>query len=240
MWPRLAGVMTFRRISFLFFLMIRRPPRSTLFPYTTLFRSDIDPEMIGKNARVDLGIVGDALRVLEDLHRLLKEAGPVSADPRWKETLVAEHERYRAAVNSVADARAVGADEPPNEAAVARALAALLAPDAFVCFDGGQVMEWAHTFIAVRDPRCHLFTPGMGHLGFGQPFANAAKLAHPGRQVVNIAGDGAFGCTVQELETAARYGLAVINVVCNDSHWGMYKPIEEGVFKNPGMGTRLA
>ena len=139
----------------------------------------------------------------------------------------------------MADARAVGADEPPNEAAVARALAALLAPDAFVCFDGGQVMEWAHTFIAVRDPRCHLFTPGMGHLGFGQPFANAAKLAHPGRQVVNIAGDGAFGCTVQELETAARYGLAVINVVCNDSHWGMYKPIEEGVFKNPGMGTRL-
>jgi thiamine pyrophosphate-dependent acetolactate synthase large subunit-like protein len=123
---------------------------------------------------------------------------------------------------------------------VARALAAIVDPASIVAFDGGQTMEWTHTFIPVSEPERHLFNPGMGHLGFGQPFANAAKLAHPDREVVNIAGDGGFGCTLQELETAVRYGLRVINVVCNDSAWGMYKPMEEVVFQNPHMGTRLS
>lgn len=219
--------------------LIDKPPVYPRRKEQTLIQVDIDPDMLGKNARIDLGIVGDARRVLEDLAQLLRTGGPFAADLRWKERLVGENERYRALVNSMAEAKAVGAEEPPNEAAVARAIAGLLAPDAIVCFDGGQVMEWAHTFVPIRDPHCHLFNPGMGHLGFGQPFANAAKLAHPERQVVNIAGDGGFGCTVQELETAARYGLNVINIVCNDSYWGMYKPLQEQVCKNPQLGARL-
>jgi acetolactate synthase I/II/III large subunit len=161
-----------------------------------------------------------------------------AADPRWKEALAADRKRYRSLVGSIADRKAVGAKEPPNEAAVARAIAGLLDEDAIVSFDGGQIMEWAHTFIPTREPDRHLFNPGMGHLGFGQPFANAAKLAHRDRQVVNVAGDGGFGCTVQELETAARYGLDVINIVCNDSAWGMYRPMEQ-LFGNARMGTRL-
>ena len=219
--------------------VIDKPPAYPRRKGQTIIQVDIDPDMLGKNARIDVGIVGDARAVLEDLTAILRDSGPRAVDPRWRETLVRENERYRALVDSIAEDRAVGADEAPNEAAAARAVAALLAPDAIVCFDGGQTMEWAHTFIPARDPACHLFTPGMGHLGFGQPFANAAKLAHSARQVVNVSGDGGFGCTVQELETAARNGLAVINVVFNDSHWGMYKPIEEQVFRNPRMGTRL-
>lgn len=218
--------------------VIDKPPAYPRRQGQTIIQVDIDPEMLGKNARIDLGIVGDARRVLEELAQALKTTR-FAPDPRWRETLAAERERYRALVNSIADQRAVGAEEPPNDAAAARALAAVIDREAIVAFDGGQIMEWTHTFIPVAEPDRHLFNPGMGHLGFGQPFANAAKLAHPGREVINIAGDGGFGCTVQELETAARYGLGVINVVCNDSAWGMYKPIEEQVFQNPRMGTRL-
>jgi acetolactate synthase-1/2/3 large subunit len=218
--------------------VIDKPPRYPRRSGQTLIQIDIDPEMLGKNARIDLGIAGDARRVLEELAQALR-GSRFAADPGWKAALGAERDRYRALVSSIADQRAVGAEAPPNEAAVARALAAIIDREAIVAFDGGQTMEWTHTFIPVREPDRHLFNPGMGHLGFGQPFANAAKLAHPEREVVNIAGDGAFGCTVQELETAARYGLNVINVVCNDSAWGMYKPIEEQVFQNPRMGTRL-
>jgi acetolactate synthase-1/2/3 large subunit len=220
--------------------LIDKPPVYPRRKGQLLIQVDIDPDMLGKNARIDLGIVGDAQRVLEDLAQLLGEGKPFAAESRWKERLVHTNERYRALVNSIADTRAVGAEEPPNEATVARAIAQWLAPDAIVCFDGGQVMEWAHTFVSIREPQCHLFNPGMGHLGFGQPFANAAKLAYPARQVVNIVGDGAFGCTVQELETAARCGLNVINIVCNDSYWGMYKPLQEQVCKNPGLGARLS
>jgi acetolactate synthase I/II/III large subunit len=219
--------------------VIDKPPRYPRRSGQTLIQIDIDPEMLGKNARIDLGIAGDARRVLEELAQALR-GSRFAADPGWKAALGAERDRYRALVSSIADQRAVGAEAPPNEAAVARALAAIIDREAIVAFDGGQIMEWTHTFIPVREPNNgHLFNPGMGHLGFGQPFANAAKLAHPEREVVNIAGDGGFGCTVQELETAARYGLNVINVVCNDSAWGMYKPIEEQVFQNPRMGTRL-
>jgi acetolactate synthase-1/2/3 large subunit len=218
--------------------VVDKPPAYPRRKGQTLIQIDIDPEMIGKNARVDLGIVGDARRVLEELAQALR-GGRFFPDPRWKTSLASERDRYRALVNSVADQRAVGAEEPPNEAAVARALATIIDREAIVAFDGGQIMEWTHTFVPVREPNRHLFNPGMGHLGFGQPFANAAKLAHPKREVVNVAGDGGFGCTVQELETAARYGLGVINVVCNDSAWGMYKPIEEQIFRNPHMGTRL-
>jgi thiamine pyrophosphate-dependent acetolactate synthase large subunit-like protein len=218
--------------------VVDKPPAYPRRRGQTLIQIDIDPEMIGKNARVDLGIVGDARRVLEEIAQAL-QGSRFTPDSRWKTALAAERDRYRALVNSIADQRAVGAEEPPNEAAVARALAAIIDREAIVAFDGGQIMEWTHTFIPVREPDRHLFNPGMGHLGFGQPFANAAKLAHPEREVVNVVGDGGFGCTVQELETAVRYGLNVINVVCNDSAWGMYKPIEEQIFRNPRMGTRL-
>jgi acetolactate synthase-1/2/3 large subunit len=218
--------------------VVDKPPAYPRRRGQTLIQVDIDPEMLGKNARIDIGILGDARRVLDELVDAL-DGVRFSADPRWKETLAAENARYRALVDSIAADRAVGSDEPPSEAAVAKALGRIIDRDAIVSFDGGQTMEWTHTFIPVAEPNRHLFTPGMGHLGFGQPFANAAKLAHPDREVVNVAGDGGFGCTVQELETAARYGLNVINVVCNDSAWGMYKPIEEQVFRNPRMGTRL-
>ena len=218
--------------------VIDKPPLYPRRKGQTLIQVDIDPEMLGKNVRIDLGIVGDARRVIEELVQALRGVR-LAPDPRWLETLVTERGRYRALVDSIADERALGADEPPSEAAVAKELAGIIDRDAIVAFDGGQIMEWTHTFIPVIEPDRHLFNPGMGHLGFGQPFANAAKLAHPEREVVNVAGDGGFGCTVQELETAARYGLRVVNVVCNDSAWGMYKPIEEQVFHNPRMGTRL-
>jgi len=56
--------------------------------------------------------------------------------------------------------------------------------------------------------------------------------------VICITGDGALGCTVQELETAARYGLNIVVIVFNDSYWGMYKPFGE-LLQNPEFGTRL-
>jgi acetolactate synthase-1/2/3 large subunit len=79
----------------------------------------------------------------------------------------------------------------------------------------------------------------MGHLGFGLPYANAAKLAHPKRPVFCLTGDGAMGMTIQELETAVRYGLNVITIIFNDSYWGMYKPFGD-ILDNPEFGTKLS
>ena len=63
----------------------------------------------------------------------------------------------------------------------------------------------------------------MAHLGFGIPYALALKAHWPERAVVNITGDGAFGFTLQELDTARRYGLAAVHVIHNNAAWGVIR-----------------
>ena len=66
-----------------------------------------------------------------------------------------------------------------------------------------------------------MWTGHYGHLGTGLPYAVGAKLAHPDRPVVLFSGDGAFGFNIQELETAAREGAAVVAIINCDHAWGM-------------------
>lgn len=61
----------------------------------------------------------------------------------------------------------------------------------------------------------------MCQLGFGLPYALALQAMSPGRPVVNIAGDGAFGFTLSELDTARRYRLPVLNILHNNAAWGI-------------------
>jgi thiamine pyrophosphate-dependent acetolactate synthase large subunit-like protein len=71
------------------------------------------------------------------------------------------------------------------------------------------------------------------------PYALSLQLQHPGRAVINITGDGAFGFTLQELDTARRHGLPVVNVIHNNAAWGI---IQAGQRSQLGfeLGTSLA
>lgn len=199
---------------------------------------DIDAASIGKNTRADLGIVADARAALEQLLAELAGGNRFAMEPAWPARLREHYQAYRAKVGAIAD-NPLSPKGRINEATAIRMIGRLADKDAIFAYDGGQTMEWAHTFIHPSHPDNSLFNPGMGHLGAGLPFANAAKLAHPDRQVVLITGDGALGCTIQELETAARYGLKIIAVVINDSCWGMYRPFGEYVYNNPDFGIDL-
>lgn len=217
------------------FLPVNKPPAHPLPAGQRIVQIDIDGESLGRNVPLALGLVGDARETV----RLLTEAlagRRLAMQADWLPRLRAERAAYLQRIEAIA---AEGGAGKANEAAFARTIARLLPPDAIVCHDGGQIMEWTQTLIDPDDPRDNLFVPGMGHLGFGLPMANAAKLLHPDRTVVCINGDGAMGMTSQELETAARYGLNVIVICGNDSHWGMYRPLGEQIFQNPGFGTRL-
>lgn len=219
--------------------LVNKPPVYPVVAGQHIIQVDIDGDSIGKNAPLALGLVGDARAFLELLNPALAEAR-FALDGAWTRALVEDYHRYREQVEEIADASFTQGTDILNEAAVARAVARQLPEDVLIVFDGGQTMEWTQTFIQPCDPHSFVFNPGMGHLGMGQPFANAAKLAHPERTVVLLTGDGAMGCTVQELETAARCGLQTITVVFNDAHWGMYRPLGEGVMHNPNYGTRLS
>jgi acetolactate synthase-1/2/3 large subunit len=220
------------------FVPVNKPPAHPVPAGQRIVQIDIDGESLGRNVPLALGLVGDARETLR-LLALALAGRKLALHSDWLPRLRAERAAYLARVDALADARTTAGTNRLNEAAFARAIARLLPADAIVCHDGGQVMEWTQTFIDPDDPHDNLFVPGMGHLGFGLPMANAAKLVHPDRTVVCINGDGAMGMTSQELETAARYGLNVIVICGNDSHWGMYRPLGEQIFQNPRFGTRL-
>jgi acetolactate synthase-1/2/3 large subunit len=217
---------------------VNKPPAYPVPAGQQIIQVDSDPDTLGKTTPITQGLVADAGEFLRLLNAEL-EGAKLSVDGAWVDSLMVTTRAYRDEVNAIADQKFTKGTKMLNEAAVARAVADLIPKDAIVVIDGGQVMEWGHTFIHPRDPQSFLFGPGMGHLGMGLPFANAAKAVCCDRPVVLFTGDGAMGCTFQELETAARYGLNIIVIVCNDSYWGMYRPFGEDLFKNKEFGVRL-
>jgi acetolactate synthase-1/2/3 large subunit len=106
-------------------------------------------------------------------------------------------------------------------------LAQLLDRDAIVIGDGGDFVSFAGRVIDSYRPGCWLDPGPFGCLGSGPGYALAAKLAHPGRQVLLLLGDGAFGFSGLELDTLARHGVAVVGVIGNNGIWALEKhPME--------------
>ena len=110
-----------------------------------------------------------------------------------------------------------------HPAALARALGASLPTDSLVAFDGGHTSFWSNDLTPVTAVRTRFHEPGMSHLGFGLPYAIALQLQQPGRPVVNITGDGSFGFTLNELDTARRAGTPVVTVIHNNEAWGIIR-----------------
>ena len=96
-------------------------------------------------------------------------------------------------------------------------------PDTIVVGDGGDVVGCAAKIVRLQRPGQWLDPGPFGCLGVGPPFAIAAKLLHPGRRVLLIAGDGAFGLNGMEMETAVRFGLPITCIIGNDAGWGQIR-----------------
>lgn len=207
-------------------------------PGQRIIQVDIDENQIGAVAPAERGLVGDARETLQALCDLIGEQ-EFSHSKSWIKTLLRERNRFYAEVTKIADERFIPDTETLNESAIARAVTAELPEDAIVTIDGGQCMEWSMTWFRPKDPHHFMYNPGMGHLGSGLPAAIGAKIAHPDKTVVCMAGDGAFGMTIQELETARRYGINVVVVVYNDAAWGMYERPNRTIFHNENFGTRM-
>jgi acetolactate synthase I/II/III large subunit len=106
-------------------------------------------------------------------------------------------------------------------------LAPLLDRDAIVIGDGGDFVSYAGRVVDSYLPGCWLDPGPYGCLGSGPGYALAAALAHPGRQVVLLQGDGAFGFAGMEFDTLARHGVSVVSVMGNNGIWGLEKhPME--------------
>ncbi|HWI09205.1 MAG TPA: acetolactate synthase [Solirubrobacteraceae bacterium] len=153
----------------------------------------------------------------------LRAAGAPRADAAWIPSLRRVEDEARAGErDELLDERA-----PLHPVRVFGELRALLDRDAIVIGDGGDFVSYAGRMIDSHHPGCWLDPGPFGCLGSGPGYALAAKLAHPGRQVVLLLGDGAFGFAGMEFDTLARHDVAVVAVVGNNGIWGLEKhPME--------------
>src|ERR671916_243744 len=182
----------------------------------TLVQIDLDYRTVGKNRDVTLGIVGDPGAVLGAV--LQATSGRFKNDKRqarqqWMKEL------------SAAEANATGKlmplfksnNTPIHPYRVAYEINEFLTNDTIYIGDGGDVVTISAQAVRPRSPG-HWMDPGaLGSLGVGTGFAIAAGLANPGKEVLCYYGDGSFGMTGFDMETANRFGVPYLAVIGNNS-----------------------
>lgn len=200
-----------------------------------LININIDPAALGAPALHEIALQADADLALADLIAALGSADNLAVEPDWAPRLRQLRLDYERKLADMAG----DSSDVMHPATLARAVAAALPRDAIVVYDGGHTTFWSNDFTSTHDVRTRFHDPGMSQLGFGLPYAMSLQLQHPGRPVINITGDGSFGFTLPELDSARRHGLPVVNVIHNNAAWGI---IQAGQRAQLGfeMGTSLA
>ena len=179
---------------------------------------DGDAVELGRNRPLALGVVGDLGVVL----RQAVDVVPASMAARVAPWLDAVRAKERETRDKLA-AFCAADDVPITHYRLAAEIARIVGPETIVVGDGGDVVGCASKIVALHRPGQWLDPGPLGCLGVGPSFALTAKLLHPERPVVLIAGDGALGLNVMELETAMRFGLPFVCVVGNDGGWGQIR-----------------
>jgi acetolactate synthase-1/2/3 large subunit len=188
------------------------------------------------NRRGEVELLADPALALAALAQAVGEPAP-GLDRAWAGALRAEHDK-RAAKHVQAMATAAnGADGHIHPNRIFAALRGQLAPDAITIADGGDLLSFARMGLETRH---YLDAGAFGCLGVGTPYAVAAALLHPGRQVVAITGDGAFGINAMEIDSAQRHGARCVFIVSNNAAWNIERLDQEVNYGGRVVGTTLA
>jgi pyruvate dehydrogenase (quinone) len=176
---------------------------------------DIAPRRIGLRFPVDAGLVGDCASVLRmllpklDHHRsrsFLERAQKGMQD--WRELL---------------EERGTRPDSPMKPQVVAFELNKLLTDDAILATDSGTVTTWIARYVEMRGNMMFSCSGNLATMACALPYANAAAIAYPGRQVICFIGDGAMSMLLGELATTVKYGLDVKIIVVKNNSLGQIK-----------------
>lgn len=170
---------------------------------------DVDAAEINKNVVVDLGIVGDAKSILEALNLLLSQQN----HPQWLKEIRGLKEQFPLNYNT----------EKLTGPFVIEQIDALTDSNAIICTEVGQNQMWAAQYYHYKRPRQLISSGGLGTMGYGLGASMGAKFARPDQYVFNIAGDGCFRMNLNELATASRYNIPIIQVVLNNHVLGMVR-----------------
>lgn len=192
-----------------------------------IIQFDIDPTSIRKNVRVDLPVVGDLKKVLTALNEELSDK------PQEIEAHVRRTENWRTEIAGWKEKHPMfyqPSDAVIKPQYVIEKISELTSDDAIITTEVGQHQMWTAQFYNFKQPRTFLTSGGLGTMGFGLPAALGAQVAFPGRQVIDISGDGSFQMNSQELATLVQYRLPVKIAILNNNFLGMVRQWQQLFF----------
>jgi acetolactate synthase-1/2/3 large subunit len=205
-----------------------------VFPNARFIRlSDTAAELID-NRRGDPEILATPALALEAI-ATAAAALPSALDTDWAETL--RRLQVERAAAGFGNAPRTERDGRIHPRAIFDAIAEVADPEYIAVADGGDLLSFAR--IGLAPARTYLDAGAFGCLGVGVPFAIAAALAHPGRQVISINGDGAFGINAMEIDTAVRHGARAVFIVSNNAAWNIERLDQDLNYGGRVTGTTL-
>jgi acetolactate synthase-1/2/3 large subunit len=197
------------------------------FPPTRLIQIDIDPAELGRNYPVEIGAVADLKQALIALNRAARKLAPAGIKRPEREREIAA---ARAAFVDGNRAHARSDAYPMRPERILADVRDALPRDGFLTTDVGWNKNGVGQQFPIYEPGT-IFTPGgFATMGFGAPAALGVKLAHPGRVVVALVGDGGFGQNPALLATAFENNLGVVWVVMNNHAFGTIAGLEQAHF----------
>lgn len=170
---------------------------------------DVDPAEINKNIIIDTAIVGDVKAVLTLLNKRLGEYG----HKEWLAEILELKAKFPLKYH----------EDVLAGPAVIEKIDELTNGEAIITTEVGQHQMWSAQFYRYKQPRHFLTSGGLGTMGYGLGASLGAKVGCPDKVVVNIAGDGCFRMNMNEVATATRSDIPVIQVVINNSVLGMVR-----------------
>ena len=192
---------------------------------------DIDAARIGLRYPAEVGLVGDARATLQALLPALR----ARTDRGFLDSILSVQQEWEEEMRQRADT----AEKPLKPQTVARALSERMGDDAIVVADSGTNTFWAARHISMHGQRRFGVSGTLATMGCGIPYAIAAAIAYPGRQVVAFVGDGGFTMVMGELATCVKYGLPVKVVVLRNDSLAMIKWEQLFFAGNPEFGCEL-
>jgi acetolactate synthase-1/2/3 large subunit len=207
-----------------------------VFKHATFIRVADHADELRDNRRGAVELLADPTLALQAVAQALAQPSS-TLDTAWTGALRSEHVK-RAAKHAQSMAQApAGRDGHLHPNRIFDALRRVLSPDAITIADGGDLLSFARMGLEARH---YLDAGAFGCLGVGTPYAVAAALLHPGRQVVAVTGDGAFGINAMEIDTAQRHGAKAVFIVSNNAAWNIERLDQEMNYGGRVVGTTLA
>ena len=177
--------------------------------HAKILQFDVDAAEMNKNVLIDEGVIGDLKVVLSQINKELEQQD--HAD--WIAKIRDYKEKYPLTYHP----------EGLTGPYVVEEIYRQTEGKAIIVTEVGQNQMWAAQFYKYTEPRTLLTSGGLGTMGYGLGASLGAKMGHPDKVVVNVAGDGCFRMNMNEIATAVRHNIPIIPVVVNNHVLGMVR-----------------